>query len=126
MTPFAWVAAHPVLSLALILAAGFTAGYLAVGPAFFRAGSRFPHRPGCWLLSVLIGTGTRPALTRGDHRHHRGRPDPRAPGPGAPDGPSACVTVVEPVAVLVVVLLYSWPRRWPRCPQAPRRRRARA
>ena len=36
MTPLAWAAAHPFLSSALILAAGFTAGYLVVGPAFFR------------------------------------------------------------------------------------------
>ena len=95
MTPFAFAAAHPFLSSALILAAGFAAGYLVVGPAFLRP-APVPAPPP--LLPSAVPSHGHPAPS--PLRHHRspGVPDPRVGGPGAPAVPVSVPPSVEPVA----------------------------
>ena len=81
VTPAAWAA--PALSLLLVVAAGFAAGYLAVGPAFFRP-PPVPAPPRV-LPSAVPSHGHPASPSPRRHRHHRASLSPvpasRCPGP---------------------------------------------
>ena len=102
MTPLAWAAAHPFLSSALILAAGFTAGVSRGRPRVLPPAPC--SRPARVLPSAVPSHGHPASPSPRRHRHHRASLDPRAAVPVHPSW-RRCrrpVAVLESVAAPVL------------------------